>query len=272
MSNMTRLCIVVCVLTSMGMGQGAFGQTVPQGQGVPRSTAEVPSVAEDKWRFTVSPYVWMINTDATITAGGIKADAHSSFSDILSNLDFSGQVHFEAHKGKWGVFFDPTYLKLSSHADSPSYPNRDISVKFEQWLVEFGGVYELGKWSVDEDRSLSVDGLAGGRFWHFYTSVDTGTIWDSSRSTQWIDPIIGARMQATLSKNILFQIRGDVGGFGVGSDFSWNGQGIFGYQFTELLTAGVGYRALYVDYKSGSRTARYKATIKGPVVGLSFAF
>jgi hypothetical protein len=36
-------------------------------------------------------------------------------------------------------------------------------MQIEQWLVEFGGIYQLGKWSFEEKgkRSLTVDALGG---------------------------------------------------------------------------------------------------------------
>ncbi len=269
-----NLCMAVCIFALAGMGHLVFGQTTPLSQehGVSQATGKTQSLTQDKWQFTITPYTWMVGIDATVRQSGLKVDSHVPFSEVLNNLEFAGQVHFEAQKGKWAFFFDPTYMKLSADATSLRYPNQDISVNFEQWLVEFGGAYHFGVWKVDEERSLSVDGLAGGRYWYFHTDVDTGTLVNPSGGTQWIDPIIGARMKADLSKNAVFYLRGDVGGFGVGSNFSWNLQGIFGYKLSERLTAMAGYRALYVDYQSGSGGARYQATIKGPVLGLSYGF
>ena len=70
-------------------------------------------------------------------------------------------------------------------------------------------------------------------------------------------------------------LRGDVGGFDVGSKFTW--QAIAGYKFDFAVRSGitfsglVGYRALYVDYAQGfgRRLYEFDMLIHGPVVGVS---
>ncbi|MCX5810363.1 MAG: hypothetical protein NTX36_13520 [Proteobacteria bacterium] len=39
-------------------------------------------------------------------------------------------------------------------------------------------------------------------------------------------------------------IRSGIGGFGVGSEFTWNTVGYFGYRFTTSITGLLGYQAL----------------------------
>ena len=70
-------------------------------------------------------------------------------------------------------------------------------------------------------------------------------------------------------------VRGDVGGFGVGSKFSW--QAVGGYSFDYAVQNGItysgliGYKALYVDYAQGQGRKRYEFDMlqHGPVVGIS---
>ncbi len=69
-------------------------------------------------------------------------------------------------------------------------------------------------------------------------------------------------------------MRGDVGGFGAGSDFSW--QALATYNMKLCVTGGTvidgyfGYRALAVDYSEGS----YELDVvqHGPVMGLTMNF
>lgn len=66
---------------------------------------------------------------------------------------------------------------------------------------------------------------------------------------------------------------GDVGGFGVGSDYSWNAQAYVGYRMC-LLRAPVilqaGYRALHQKYEDGG--FKWDVTQHGPVIGMMFEF
>ena len=66
----------------------------------------------------------------------------------------------------------------------------------------------------------------------------------------------------------------DIGGFGVGADFTYNAWAMLDYSWGEKRHAFFGYRGLYQDYKTGSGANRFKwdATSHGPVVGMIFHF
>ena len=69
-----------------------------------------------------------------------------------------------------------------------------------------------------------------------------------------------------------------VGGFGVGSDFTWQVVGGFNWtrerKFLGMDVSGViGYRALSVDYtEGGSSKFAYDNVLHGPLLGLRFSF
>jgi hypothetical protein len=71
-----------------------------------------------------------------------------------------------------------------------------------------------------------------------------------SRTDDWIDPYVGLRARYNFTPAIYAIFRGDVGGFGVGSKFTWQTEGALGCQLTRSIFAEVGYRALGVDYES----------------------
>jgi hypothetical protein len=73
-------------------------------------------------------------------------------------------------------------------------------------------------------------------------------------------------------------LRGDIGGFGLSSDFSWQAIGGYGFDFAAwrgmTFSGIIGYRALYVDYAQGFGGTRYEFEMlhHGPVFGLSLRF
>jgi hypothetical protein len=69
-------------------------------------------------------------------------------------------------------------------------------------------------------------------------------------------------------------LRGDVGGFGVESKWSWNAVGTIRYGFSDRFSACAGYRALYGHYEhwDASDKFEYKATLAGPVIGVALGF
>jgi hypothetical protein len=127
-----------------------------------------------------------------------------------------------------------------------------------------------------EGRSLSVDVLAAGRYITLEGNIDFQHLPDLERSTNWIDPIIGGRLIADLSDKLVLLCRLDVGGFGIGeaSEFTWNALAVLGYDLSERSRLWLGYRALGIDYEtgSGSEDLKFDLTISGPVVGVGFRF
>ncbi len=88
----------------------------------------------------------------------------------------------------------------------------------------------------------------------------------------WVDPLLVVRMHLPNSGSWLVQIRGDIGGFGIGSDITWQVQAYGGYRFSELFQVSAGYRVLGIDYETGTEKERFKYDINtfGPVIQLGF--
>ncbi len=75
-----------------------------------------------------------------------------------------------------------------------------------------------------------------------------------------------------------FVLSGDVGGFDVGSKFSWQVLGALDYEFCRsknIVWSGMlVYKALSVDYSRGSGVTLYNfdMTIHGPILGVTARF
>lgn len=99
---------------------------------------------------------------------------------------------------------------------------------------------------------------------------------DFDKSEEWVDPIVGGRIQIDINEKLTFKARGDVGGFGVGSasDFAWNVLAGFGYKLSHRTTFWLGYRILDVDYDNNDDDGlfEYDVSIRGPVAGLEIRF
>jgi hypothetical protein len=242
--------------------------------------------AEDKWEFTIAPYLFFSGIDGDVTVRGRESSVDAGFSDIFDALDFGVQLHLEARKDKLGILGDLTYLKLSGDDDlTRSRAALGADLEIEQWIVEFGGFYRLGEWSAGREtpRKLMLDVLLGGRYWSLDTELDLRlAVLNQTRSAQfdgdenWIDPFLGARFTADITENLLFNLRGDIGGFDISgcSDFSYNIIALIGWQFRESTTLWLGYRVLYVDYDTGSGNDQFEfdVTMSGPVLGVAFQF
>lgn len=230
-----------------------------------------PGYAQDRWEFLLIPYLGMSGVNGDVAVKGLESSADASFSDILDVLDFAFQLHGEARKGRWALMLDPTYLKLSEDANAGP---ADVKIQIQQWVVDFAGFYRPYERALSGERVLALEVLLGGRYTSLDQELEIVGLGKGRETKQWFDPIVGGRLMTDLTKKLVFTLRGDIGGFGISSDLTWNVSAVLGYRFTKLFSLWGGYKALGTDYTtgSGSDLFKYDTVTQGPVFGLGFSF
>jgi hypothetical protein len=243
-----------------------------------RVTAQEASVFKG-WTFDVAPlYLWIPAQDGTVTAGGLSSDIDLSVGDTLDLLfdsfKFAATGRAEARKGNALLTLDLMYTSLEENTQTDIGAGVDVRTK--QLILEFGGGYHLGEWSLPGEGlpTLSVDFLAGGRFVHLDTGITIENFADVDRSNDWIDPFLGARLKLNIIDRVSVSVRGDIGGFGVGSHFTWNMAAILAYQVSQRMSMGAGYRILDINYSEGSGSEKfaYDVQMRGPMLGFAIHF
>ena len=75
-------------------------------------------------------------------------------------------------------------------------------------------------------------------------------------------------------KKFIYEFRGEIGGFGIGSDLAWQLHAIGGFRVSKLFQVAAGYRAISIDYTSGSGqdTFKYDIVTFGPELRFGFNF
>lgn len=91
-----------------------------------------------------------------------------------------------------------------------------------------------------------------------------------SRTDDWFDPYIGLRVRYNFTDRFYVTAKGEIGGFGVGSDFTWQAEAALGCQVTQSIFAEAGYRALSIDYEDSGLT--YDVITHGAQVTLGITF
>ena len=103
------------------------------------------------------------------------------------------------------------------------------------------------------------------------TSIDFQTIGRSrSGKVDWWDPFIGGVLTLPLGERWNFQFHGDIGGFGVGSDFAWQIELLVNWSMTPHSALMMGYRWLSSDYDHNGFV--YDVLTQGPQLGFTFRF
>jgi hypothetical protein len=117
--------------------------------------------------------------------------------------------------------------------------------------------------------------VAGGRLYDAGINVAKASACDEpfeEGGEQWLDPFAGLRMDLSLFDWLGFYLYGDAGGFGAGSELSWNSRAAFKL-YIGGLAVHLGYHAEYSDYKSDPETPfDIEVTTQGPELGLSYNF
>jgi len=281
----TKMVLLFSVLLFMLVAPLVFGQTASPGASTPASPPDTgkPAPRGDPWQFRITPYLWAAQIESKATIGGYSSTVNVYFPELLRNLQGGAMVDMEAQKGKLGFFLDPLALQVRGEGDLtrvrntalPLPPTRNLSLTVSVGMLEFGGFYQVLKWPLDwkqGGRAVTVDVLAGGRYWYFHAALDTTSNISPSKYNNFVDPIVGARAKIDLTDKFMLNLEGDFGGFDVGSKFTWNAQGSFAYQFTPLLSAFAGYRVLYIDYQASTSRVQYQETMQGPTAGVTFTF
>ncbi len=232
------------------------------------STVAAEETAGNKnWEFNLAPfYLWGVSIDGDVTSGTSTVPVEVPFSDLVDNLESAFIVHFEGmHKSNWGFIVDINYLDISN--DNVDLSGQKANVDFDATLGELSGFYRI------KDSDHAYDLIAGFRYTKLANKITDPagpTLADASES--WTDPIIGVRWMWDFAEQWKLVARGDIGGFGVGSDFSWQALALVDWQPFKYVSFLGGYRAIYQDYKEGSGPDlfRFDATMHGPIIGVNF--
>lgn len=233
-------------------------------------TPSVPSApAQSDWWFRAAPYAWVPAMTGDIGIGPLSTPVDISMSDVVSTLDMTFMGLFEVGKGDLSLGVDVIYSKNSQDIDGGNRIFDSFRFEQKQWILTPYLAYQL----IDTGRyHMSI--YAGARFTILEAEltgrfVGKGELKHIS-DIDWVDPIIGIRGQADLSDKWFFRYSGDIGGFGISSDLTWQAFAGFGYNITPNVSTAIGYRGLGIDYSKDDFSM--DVISHGPVIGLEVRF
>jgi hypothetical protein len=219
--------------------------------------------AEGEWTYEVAPYLWGAAMDGSASVDDIPVHVDMSFGDILDNLELGFMGAFRASKDQFSIGGDVVYMALGQHGRGPrGFEGADLDI--DQIGVTLDGTYAVSE-------SFAV--LGGLRYNEVQAEVDvSGPLGHQHREgdEQWLDPFIGAVYRLPFNDEWSATLRGEVGGFGIGSDLVWVGQLTVRWQMNPHLGMLVGYRYFDMDYEINDFT--YDIATSGPALGMVMTF
>ena len=243
--------------------------------------AQDSAAKNNKWQFEITPYFLAAAMNGEAGVGNVKADIDMSFEDIWNNLDVGLMGAFEARKGPWIFAFDAVYFRLKDE-ETKSWTgpggiitvNGDVGATLTQQLYQGSVGYRV------YDKKTKFDIIGGVRHTivdgEFDLALETsgpvfpGGTYNLSDDKSWSDPVFGVRLIAPFSKKWSFFGYGDIGGFGVGSDITYQAIAGIRWQFSKVVSAKLAYRYLYQDFKDDDFV--WDMSYQGPLIGFGFSF
>jgi hypothetical protein len=218
------------------------------------------------WERTMVIYLLGAGMDGQVQIGPVTTDIDQSFSDILENLDFGVMGSFHARREQLAHTLDVVYVGLGVTTTGPAGARFEAEV--DQLIASYDIAYFLGE---------RLEVLAGARYNSLDTTLDVRGpfgVRSADKDIDWIDPYVGVRSTLPLGDSFSLTLRGDVGGFDVGSKLAWQAVVRLDWWFHENFAGMLGYRVLDTDYEDGSGASlfRYDVMISGPMLGFGWKF
>jgi hypothetical protein len=279
---------------------------------MPTKAPITPLPAIDAWTFSATLYGWvpLLNGSTTVKGRTVDVDVgYSEIGDLIRRSEIPKDLlelagYFEARNGRFSVFSDLVYLKIGLNGSMTRSRGVDAlnatvgasaGLKYEMFIGELAAAYEVARWGATRapGSGTAIDVFGGVRAWWQRADASlalTGTVnigdlslnadrtLSASQSVSWADPLVGLRLRHQFAPGLNFVASGDVGGFGVGSQFSWQALAAINYDFcvrNNVIWSGMlGYKALFVDYTKGGGLTRYEydTTMHGPILGITARF
>jgi len=234
----------------------------------------IPTVVENQWRGSITPYLWLMNINGTVARdGNTLGTVHIDTNSLLSNLNFAAMVEGEVHRGNWGLWADLVYSKLSNQASHLSVG--PVSLETKTTLTN--GIYDIAAtYTLHSSPNVYIDGLLGARILTHDTTVNlslggplpNGVSRDSSATIT--NAIVGVKGRVRISDSdwyVPFYL--DVGGGGAQTNF------------TSQAMLGIGKAYSWGDVSLAVKNVYYQLTPKqvtsdldlfGVALGVTFRF
>ena len=220
-----------------------------------------------EWRQRVFVYGMGAAIEGDAQIGNVKVPVDVSISDLFDALKFGAMAAYRVENDVWSFTGDVTYMNLGWSAQTQQ-GRASSGMDVEQITVmgtagrrltpHLEALFSLAYFDLSADLQVRV--------------LQQRT--EVSRDASWVDPLVGLNYVVPIGGKWTYTLRGDVGGFGVGSDLTWHMITTFRRQNTERFAWYLGYRVIAYDYEDGSgrNYQHYDLRQHGPGIGVSIGF
>jgi hypothetical protein len=150
------------------------------------------------WQVLVSPYLWFPGIHGTVGAFDREASFSASPIDVLSHFRFGLMGAADARWQRLVLSSDLLWVRLADDkAAAPGPRATTADVKVSMFML----TPKVGVRLLDEPK-IKCDFLTGVRYWHIGLNLNFSPSirnLNSSASQDWLDPLVGGRIESLLS-------------------------------------------------------------------------
>lgn len=206
--------------------------------------------------------IWLPEIHGDLTVRGVSAPVDVTTREVFDLIDDINNVYagrLDVNYGPWGAYADGLFVDLE--VSTNVLERIDLSKRFDTAIVDFGITYDISTQinQVSALRDWDAKLLLGGRYVlleaeNIRVTGPRGNSVTRSGKKDWVDPVIGGQLRAPLNEFMALSVRGDVGGFEIGtaSQFTWNLEAVTELQCSDGLQLHLGYRVLDIDQQQGT--------------------
>jgi hypothetical protein len=214
----------------------------------------------------ITVYGWLAGATGEFRpfAGAPTLEFDNSFGEVLADLDAAFFASALVRRDRFVAVADVSYATLSRDGLVP--PGIPASGEVSQLAVTAAAGVRL-----ESSAELTVDVLAGARLWNLDGKVDVPLAGVSiAPEKTFVDPIVATRVNAQIAPRLSALVHVDIGGFGVGSDFTYQVVGTLNYRAGRRFYVSAGWRHLHLDYENAG--TRFEGSQTGPLIGFTRRF
>lgn len=229
--------------------------------------------AEGDWEHTGVFYVMGAAIDGETQIGDLVVPVDMSISDVFDALEFGAMGAYRADNGTWSFTVDTTFMGLGGTAATErGIVTGDVDIDQFTLMGTVGrrltpnleALFSLSYFDLSADLDVVIRNAL----------TQEETVRKASTDASWVDPLIGLQYNVPIGEDWRFNLRGDIGGFGIGSDFAYQVLANFRWQANERFGVVFGYRLIGFDYEDGHDAdyERFDLIEQGPLAGLTISF
>ncbi len=216
------------------------------------NTPDKTAPKERDFTFAVNPNFWTIAIGGQVGLPNTELyNFNLKFTDAIGDLKMAAMLAGRFKYKSVSLLYDMAYVNLSPSLSIPiSQSGRYINGTSQ--FKEFVGDFTIGYRVPVPDKNVQLDVYGGTRVWSIDRTLNltsTGGLESTyNQSNTWVDPVFGVLANIDFAKNWFTYVKGDLGGFGAGSEFTTMFLMGAGYRFDEHWNTSLGLKSLYVNY------------------------